>query len=34
MRTMLHAIALSAALALGPAAAFAADTITVYKDPG
>jgi hypothetical protein len=32
VRPILHAILLGATLALGPAAAFAAETIKVYKD--
>jgi hypothetical protein len=32
MKTILHAIALAAALALNPAAALAAESIKVYKD--
>jgi hypothetical protein len=32
VRTIFHAILLAAALALGPGAALAAETIKVYKD--
>jgi hypothetical protein len=34
MKPVLQAIVLAAALLLHPAVAGAADTITVYKDPG
>jgi hypothetical protein len=34
MKAMLRAIMLAAALLLQPAIACAAETITVYKDPG
>jgi hypothetical protein len=32
VRPILHAVLLAATLALGPATALAAETITVYKD--
>lgn len=34
MKTILHAFVLAAVLALQPIVAGAAETITVYKDPG
>ena len=34
MKTILHAIVLAAALMFQPALSGAAETITVYKDPG